>query len=249
MIKILISNDDGVYAPGIKVLAESLREIAEITVVAPDRNRSAASSSLSVTTPLRIQELENGYISVINGSPADCVHLALTGLLDCEFDMVVSGINDGENLGDDIIYSGTVAAAMEGRYLGLPALAFSLAGKTRDYYETAGRVAKELVQKIINEPLGTDLVLNINVPDLPYEELKGFEVTRSGFRHKSESMVKTEDPRGKTIYWVGDSGIAQDAGVGTDFYAISNRKVSITPLRADMTKHSVLPKIAEWMNK
>ncbi|MBL4762104.1 MAG: 5'/3'-nucleotidase SurE [Gammaproteobacteria bacterium] len=244
---ILVSNDDGVSAQGLMTLVEHLSDLAKITVVAPDRNRSGASHSLTLARPIKANTLENGYISV-DGTPTDCVHLAITGLLEKEPDMVVSGINAGANLGDDVLYSGTVAAAIEGRFLGLPAIALSLASCSMKNIDCAARVASTIVQQIRNKPLAADTILNINVPDCSWDELQGFSATRLGFRHKAEPVVKAKSPRGETIYWVGPPGPEQDAGPGTDFYAIKNNCVSITPLQVDMTRHHSLETLQEWLN-
>lgn len=249
-MKILISNDDGYLAPGINCLAEQLKQIAKITVVAPERDRSGASNSLTLDIPLRVHRTPNGFYRV-DGTPTDCVHLAITGMLDYEPDMVVSGINAGANLGDDVLYSGTVAAAMEGRFLGLPAIAVSLcahAGHRFSHYETAARVAIQLLQRLQEHPLPTDTILNVNVPDLPWEQLQGFEVTRLGHRHKAEAVIKDNDPRGRPIYWIGPAGLEQDAGPGTDFNAIREQRVSVTPLQVDLTRHNLLDNLAEWLN-
>lgn len=245
-MKILISNDDGYLAPGLFCLANKLREIAEITVIAPDRDRSGASNSLTLSRPIRATPAENGFFRV-DGTPTDCVHLAITGLLDYEPDMVVSGINAGANLGDDVLYSGTVAAAMEGRFLGFPALAVSLVGQELRHYETAACVVKHLLGQLRADPLPADTILNVNVPDVPWEQLQGFEATRLGHRHKSEPVIKSFDPRGREIYWVGPAGPEQDAGPGTDFHAIKNRRVSITPIQVDLTRYSALDKVASWL--
>jgi len=245
---ILLSNDDGYQAPGLKALAEKLQPIANIHVVAPDRNRSGASNSLTLDAPMRPQLMENGFISV-DGTPTDCVHLAITGLLEHEPDMVIAGINAGSNMGDDVIYSGTVAAAMEGRFLGLPAMAISLAGEACQYFETAAKVAEFLLDKMIKHPLPADTILNVNVPDVPWEMLAGFESTRLGRRHKSEPVVKTEDPRGRPIYWVGPVGKEEDAGAGTDFFAVNNRAVSITPLHIDLTQYTAIDNVANWLKE
>jgi 5'-nucleotidase len=247
-LRVLISNDDGVYAPGINALAKQLEEFADIHVVAPDRNRSGASHSLTLSHPVRINELENGFCSV-EGTPSDCVHLALTGLFDEHPDIVVSGINDGANLGDDVLYSGTVAAAMEGRFLGYPAIAISLVGDSCKHYDTAARVACQMVEYLQESPLPSATILNVNVPDVPYSELKGFEVTKLGTRHSAEPFIERTDPRGKPIYWIGPPGKIDDAGQGTDFHAIANKKVSITPLHADLTKHESLQPLAFWASK
>jgi 5'-nucleotidase len=246
-MKILVSNDDGYLATGINVLADALADIAEVTVVAPDRNRSAASNSLTLQDPLRIARVgDNRYR--VNGTPSDCVHLALTGFLEEEPDLVVSGINHGANLGDDVIYSGTVAAAMEGRFLGFPSIAVSLVGHRLTHFETAARVAKELVQRLQRNPLPKEFIFNVNVPDRPYEELSGIRSVRLGFRHKSEPVVKSEDPHGRTIYWVGPAGDSQDSGEGTDFHALEQGAVAITPLKIDLTRHEALSQVAEWLD-
>lgn len=244
-MKILVSNDDGVYAPGIGMLYKSLSELGEVKVIAPDRDRSAASNSLTLSTPIRITELDNGFISV-DGTPADCVYMGLRAIMDQPPKMVVSGINAGENLGDDVLYSGTVAAAMEGRFLGFPAIAVSLAGE-HTYYETAGRVVQNLVQHLIRHPLPSDTILNVNVPNIPFSEIKGYKVTRLGRRHPSANMIEEKDPRGKKIYWVGTVGKEQDAGPGTDFDAINQGYVSMTPLEIDLTRHKVLQDLEYWV--
>lgn len=244
-MRILVSNDDGVFALGISILANQLKQIAEVKVVAPDRNRSGASNSLSLETPLRIKQEESGFIAV-QGTPTDCVHLGLTGLWATEpFDMVVSGINETANLGDDILYSGTVAAAMAGRTLGVPSIAVSLAGN--QHYQTAAVVAKQLVLQLKQDPLPRDCFLNVNVPDVPLDELKGFEITRLGSRHPAEPIFQEKDPRGKVIYWIGPPGPEQDAGEGTDFYAMRQKKVSITPLQLDLTHYRVFGQLANWL--
>ncbi|WP_304986174.1 5'/3'-nucleotidase SurE [Coxiella-like endosymbiont] len=245
---LLLSNDDGVYAKGLSILAKTLKELGCVDVVAPDRNRSGASNSLTLHAPLHIKNLENGMIS-IEGTPTDCVHLAITGVLPEMPDMVVAGINDGANLGDDVWYSGTVAAAMEGRFLGLPALAISLVGEQFRYHETAAKVARQLIKHIVKDPLPSSTILNINVPDLPYHELKGFEITRLGTRHRAEPIIRQTDPRGHPIYWVGTAGAEQDAGPGTDFFAINNQCVSITPLRVDLTYYEAFDQLANWVKR
>lgn len=247
-MRILVSNDDGVYAPGIRALANEMSSIAEVTVVAPDRNRSGASNSLTLTRPLRIKQLDNCYYSV-EGTPTDCVHLALTGFLNPIADMVVSGINDGGNLGDDILYSGTVAAAMEGRYLGLPAIAFSMVGDNIQHYDAAASIARQLVLKMRANMLPSQTILNVNIPDLPLEKIRGIEVTRLGTRHAAEPIVKEYDPRGRPIYWVGPSGVEADAGPGTDFYAIAQNCVSLTPLQLDMTHYKVFDTLSAWVDE
>ena len=248
MLRVLISNDDGVYAKGIVTLAETIKKFAIVDVFAPDRNRSGASNSLTLTAPLHLKTLDNGFISV-EGTPTDCVHVAITGLLEIMPDMVVSGIDAGSNLGDDVWYSGTVAAAMEGRFLGLPAIAMSLAGDRCEHYETAAQVACELIQHILKEPLPAATILNVNVPDVPFGALQGYEVTRLGTRHCAAPTIKQMDPRGHQIYWVGPAGAEQDAGVGTDFYAIRQNKVSITPLRVDITHYEAFDVLSGWIKR
>lgn len=245
-MQILVSNDDGYQAPGIRCLARKLATIADITVVAPDRDRSGSSNSLTLDLPIRATEVKEGLYRV-EGTPTDCVHLAVTGLLELEPDMVVSGINAGSNMGDDILYSGTVAAATEGRFLGLPAIAISLASHVPTHYDTAARVAAMLVQKLLRDPLPADTILNVNVPDLPWIELRGFEATRLGQRHRAESAIKTCDPRDRPIYWIGPPGSEQDAGEGTDFHAVRNGFVSITPIQIDLTRYEALDKVAGWV--
>lgn len=245
-MKILVSNDDGYLATGINVLTAALEQVADVVVVAPDRNRSAASNSLTLSTPLRVSEFgPNRY--KVDGTPSDCVHLALTGLLDYEPDLVVSGINHGANLGDDVIYSGTVAAAMEGRFLGLPTIAVSLVGRKLQHFDTAAAVAAELVQKIERAPLASDVVLNVNVPNVSADDLAGVRATRLGFRHKSEQILKDTDPYGQPIYWVGPAGAGQDAGEGTDFFAIEEGFASVTPLKVDLTRHDAIEDLSIWL--
>ncbi len=247
-MRILLSNDDGVEAPGLHALAAALAGIAQITVVAPDRDRSGASNSLTLEMPIRARRLANGFIRV-EGTPTDCVHLAITGLLDEEPDMVVAGINAGANMGDDVIYSGTVAAATEGRFLGYPAMAISLTSHTPQYFETAARVARELVQRLCSSPLAVDSILNVNVPDIPYGELQGLRATRLGHRHKAEPVVKALDPRGRQIYWVGPAGPEQDAGPGTDFHAVNHGYVSVSPIHVDLTRHQALAAVNDWLQE
>lgn len=245
---ILLSNDDGYLAEGLNALASALSPYAEISVVAPDRNRSAASNSLTLEMPLRAYETDNGFIKV-DGTPTDCVHLAITGLLKSEPDMVFAGVNHGSNLGDDVLYSGTVAAATEGRFLGLPAVAISLAGNNPSHFETAAQVAVTLMRQLINNPLPQDTILNVNVPDVSIKDLKGYQATRLGQRHKSEPVIKSEDPRGRIIYWVGPPGAEQDAGPGTDFYAINAGFVSVTPLQVDLTRYDRINDLKAWLPK
>ena len=245
-MKILVSNDDGYMARGIIALADALSEISDVIVMAPDRNHSGASNSLTLHAPIRVRRVaEDRYF--VNGTPSDCVHLALSGYLQDDPDLVVSGVNHGANLGDDVIYSGTVAAAMEGRFLGLPAIAVSLVGQHGTHFDTAARVACDLVKRLQDNPLPGDIILNVNVPDLPFDELSGVEVTRLGFRHRSEPLVKEEDPRGRTIYWIGPAGPGQDAGPGTDFDALERGAVAVTPLKVDLTRHESLLQLKEWI--
>lgn len=260
-MKILLSNDDGIHATGIQTLAQVLRQAGhQVTIVAPDRNRSAASSCLTLIDPLRVHRFDNGDdadytdYAIIAGTPADCVHLALNGLLDTDFDLVVSGINHGANLGDDVIYSGTVGAALEGRHLPLPSIAVSLAGKKgTDYqqqhchFESAAKVVLDLLPRVQKGEMPAHQVLNVNVPNLPYDELKGVVATRLGNRSPSAEIIKQHDPRGLELYWIGAIGKPTDAGEGTDFYAIENGYVSVTPVQADMTAHQSINTLAEML--
>jgi len=247
-MKILLSNDDGVHALGIKVLYEELSKFAEVTVIAPDRNCSGASNSLTLLNPLRAQTLDNGFVSV-NGTPTDSVHLGISQLMSSQPDLVVAGINKGPNLGDDTLYSGTVAAATEGRHMGMPAIAVSLASKHEDNYQTAAVITAKVIQRLKAHPLPADQILNINVPGLPLSELKGIKVTRLGHRHKAETMKKMQDPWKRDIYWYGLLGKEQDAGEGTDFHAIFNGFASITPLTVDMTAYKSMAQMTEWINE
>ena len=243
----LISNDDGITARGIQVLSQRMSELGKVTIVAPDQDRSGASNSLTLDSPVRISEIDERTFRV-TGTPTDCVHIALTGLLDGDPDMVVSGINAGANLGDDVIYSGTVAAAMEGRFLGFPAIAVSLVfnDKPRNF-ETAAEVIALLVQRLRQDPLPADTILNINVPDLPWSEIEGIEVTRLGHRHRAEPTIREVDPRGRPMYWIGPAGAEQDAGPGTDFDAIRRGYVSVTPIHVDLTRYQALDQVAGWV--
>jgi 5'-nucleotidase len=245
-MSLLISNDDGVYAPGLDALYQALRSLCDVEVVAPERNHSGASNALTLENPLRIQHLSNGFIAV-SGTPTDCVHLALNELCINTPELVVSGINNGANMGDDVLYSGTVAAAMEGRFLGLPAIAISLSGAT--HFASAAYFAKQLVEKLLTSPLYSDQVLNVNVPDLPLDQIKGIKVTRLGKRHQAELIEKSIDPRGREIFWVGPPGEIADAGEGTDFFAIENGYVSITPLKIDLTAREQLSNLQDWLEK
>lgn len=249
-MRVLVSNDDGVDAPGIRELARALREAGhEVLIVAPDRDRSGASNSLTLDSPIRTVVQDDGAVRV-HGTPTDCVHVAITGMLDVEPDIVVSGINTCANLGDDVIYSGTVAAAMEGRFLGLPAIAMSLAtGEgTQRHYATAARAAVELVARLSIDPLPADTILNVNVPDLAWDALRGFEVTRLGHRHRAEACVPQVDPRGRQWWWIGAAGPEADAGVGTDFHAVRSGHVSITPIQVDLTRYQALEQVSGWVD-
>jgi 5'-nucleotidase len=246
-MRILLSNDDGYFAPGLNVLAEHIAKIADITVVAPERNRSGASNSLTLDRPLSVRKAANGFFYV-NGTPTDCVHIALTGLMDHMPDMVISGINDGANMGDDTIYSGTVAAATEGYLLDIPSIAVSMSQHNSTHFETAARVAVELVEHYQKVGFSSKTLLNVNVPDIPYQSLKGRQVTRLGKRHKAEPVVQLKTPRNETVYWVGAAGQPNDGGEGTDFYAVANHYVSISPIQVDLTKHAQLAEITGWLN-
>lgn len=247
-MRILLSNDDGYFSLGLACLASQLSSVAEVVVVAPERDRSGASNSLTLDRPLNLRRAASGFFYV-NGTPTDCVHLAVTGMLDTLPDMVISGINAGANMGDDTIYSGTVAAATEGFLLGIPAIAVSLAGKDLAHFETAARVVVELVRHFEKNTHAHPWLLNVNVPDMPYEQLQGKLVTRLGKRHRAEPVVKSSNPRGETVYWVGAAGKAQDAGEGTDFNAIAKGFVSITPLQVDLTQFSQLDAVEAWLGK
>ena len=247
-MRILLSNDDGYFAPGIDHLARVLADLGEITVVAPERDRSGASNSLTLDRPLSLRRTANGFYHV-NGTPTDCVHLAVTGMLDTLPDMVVSGINHGANMGDDTIYSGTVAAATEGFLLGVPAIAISLVAKGASDFSGAARIARELVERFQRDPVKVPTLLNVNVPDLPFEQIKGIQVTRLGKRHKAEPVIKTTNPRNDTVYWIGAAGAAQDAGEGTDFHAVANGYASITPLQIDLTHQGQITTVRDWLGK
>jgi 5'-nucleotidase len=243
----LISNDDGITARGIEVLSRRMSELGKVTIVAPDQDRSGASNSLTLDSPVRIREIDERMFRV-TGTPTDCVHIALTGLLESDPDMVVSGINAGANLGDDVIYSGTVAAAMEGRFLGFPAIAVSLVFNDKPrYFETAAEAITLLVQRLREDPLPADTILNINVPDLAWSEIGGFEVTRLGHRHRAEPTIRELDPRGRPMYWIGPAGAEQDAGPGTDFDAIRRGYISVTPIHVDLTRYQALDQVAGWI--
>jgi 5'-nucleotidase len=246
-VKILVSNDDGYFAPGITLLAEALRQLGEVTVVAPERDRSGASNSLTLDRPLTVRRAPNGYFSV-NGTPTDCVHIAVTGLLDFMPDVVVSGVNLGANMGDDTIYSGTVAAAAEGYLLGIPSVALSLTSKTGEHFQSAIGIALHILERLKRRPFAEPVLLNVNVPDIAPDALAGVEVTRLGRRHKAEPVVKLKTPRGETAYWIGPAGAAADAGPGTDFHAVEANRVSVTPLRMDLTHNVQLEKAREWLS-
>jgi len=245
-MRILLSNDDGYLAPGLAALHEAMHGLGDVTVVAPERNRSGASNSLTLDRPLHLKQAANGFFYV-NGTPTDCVHLAVTGMLDHEPDMVLSGINWGPNMGDDTVYSGTVAAAMEGYLLGVPSIALSLASFDGRHFATAGRIARQLAERFRSRAFGEPVLLNVNVPDLPWEDIAGMRVTRLGRRHKAEPVVKQVSPRGETVYWVGGAGAAADAGEGTDFHAVEHGWVSVTPLHVDLTHTGQLERVREWM--
>ena len=245
-MRILLSNDDGYFAPGLAYLAEALSQIAEIIVVAPERDRSGSSNSLTLDRPLSLHKSHNGFYYV-NGTPTDCVHLAVTGMLDVMPDMVVSGVKHGANMGDDTIYSGTVAAATEGFLLGIPSLAISLVSSSHGNYRTAARVAADMVLRCRDHEIQRPVLLNINVPDIEYDQLAGIEVTRLGRRHKAEPVIKSQSPRGESVYWVGAAGAAQDAGNGTDFHAVLHNRVSVTPLQIDLTRYDQMDLIAKWL--
>jgi len=247
-LRILLANDDGYQARGLRTLAERLSAFSEVTIVAPDRNRSGASNSLTLETPLRVERVDkNTYY--INGTPTDCVHIAITGLLDHVPDMLISGINHGANLGDDVLYSGTVAAAMEGRFLGIPSIAVSLVVAGNEHFATAADLVARLVERHLTDPLPTDSILNVNVPDVPRDALHGVRATRLGFRHKSEPAIKTLDPHNRPIYWIGPAGAGQDAGPGTDFHAVASGYASVTPLKIDLTAHVALDGVAQWFTR
>ena len=245
-MKILVSNDDGYEAAGIIQLAKSLTDIAEVIVVAPIENKSAASSSLTIGKPLKPIQIDTN-IYAIDATPSDCVHLALCGFIKESIDLVVTGINSGANLGDDVIYSGTVAGAIEGRFLGLPSIAISLASWECNYFETAGNIAKMLVKQIDKALLLKNTIINVNVPDIPMNEILGIKSTRLGSRHKSAPSI--QDLKDPSLYWIGENGQEDDNGEGTDFHAVSNNYVSVTPLQIDQTKHNEIPAALEWIRK
>ena len=245
-MRILLSNDDGYQARGLRTLAEHLAGVAQVTIVAPDRNRSGASNSLTLESPLRVEQAEDN-VYYVNGTPTDCVHIAITGLLAEPPDMLISGINHGENLGDDVLYSGTVAAAMEGRILGIPAIAVSLVLGEGAHFRAAAELVRGFVERHLVDPLPKDTILNVNIPDLPRANIRGIRTTRLGFRHPSEPVVKARDPKNRPIYWIGPVGAGQDAGPGTDFHAVAESHVSVSPLKVDLTAHAALEPLAGWI--
>jgi 5'-nucleotidase len=247
-MKILVTNDDGILAGGIKALAEALKQIADVVVIAPDRNQSGVSSALSLETPLRVMEVRDNWYQ-LNGTPADCVKLALSGFLNDEPDLVVSGINAGPNMGDDVVYSGTVAAAIEGRFLSLPSIALSCVGEKEMNYEAAAKVAVDLVKRLRRKPLESGLILNVNVPNVPYDEIKGMKTTRQGERDFAQPLMPTEDGRGKRIYWLGGTGRVKDDSDGTDFHAVKNHYVSVMPMHVDMTAYEKIKVVQNWIEK
>jgi 5'-nucleotidase len=247
-VRILLSNDDGYQARGLRTLAEHLADVAEITIVAPDRNRSGASNSLTLESPLRVEQAED-HVYYVNGTPTDCVHIAITGLLEQPPDMLIAGINHGENLGDDVLYSGTVAAAMEGRFLGIPAIAVSLVLGEGGHFRAAAELVREFVERNLVDPLPTDTILNVNIPDLPRAQIRGIRATRLGFRHPSDPVVKGLDPKNRPIYWIGPVGAGQDAGPGTDFHAVAESYVSVSPLKVDLTAHAALESLGGWIGR
>lgn len=244
---ILLSNDDGYFSSGLAALAAAMADLGTVTVVAPDAEKSGASNSLTLDRPLMVRRAPNGFYRV-NGTPTDCVHMAVTGMLDITPDVIVSGINHGANMGDDTIYSGTVAAATEGYLLGIPSIAVSLVTQQgTGYFDTAARVVAQLVQQIQRKPLTQPTLLNVNVPDVPFEQIKGMKITRLGRRHKAEPVIKSLNPRGEVVYWVGAAGPAADAGEGTDFDAVARGWVSLTPLQVDLTHFQQLDPLRQWL--
>jgi 5'-nucleotidase len=247
-MRILVSNDDGYLSPGLAALVDAVRPFGDVFVIAPEQNHSGASNSLTLTRPLTVHRADNGFL-FINGTPTDCVHIALTGLLEQPPDLVVSGINNGQNMGDDTIYSGTVAGAMEGFLFGVPAIAFSLVERGYAHLDSAARIAADIVARYMADPIPGPFLLNVNIPNLPYEAIAGITGTRLGRRHHAEPVIRSENPRGETIYWVGGAGSARDAGPGTDFHATANGYVSVTPLQVDLTHNGQLPIVREWLQR
>lgn len=247
---ILLSNDDGYLAPGLLALYQALFPLGRVTVVAPEQNHSGASNSLTLQRPVMVQTAADGAqrgFLYINGTPTDCVHIALTGLLDEPPDLVVSGINQGQNMGEDVLYSGTVAAAMEGAMFGIPAFAFSQDERDWKHIDTAAQVAREVVMRYMQAPLPSPFLLNVNIPACAYEQLGDMQVTRLGKRHPSQEVIAQKNPRGETVYWIGAAGDAKDASEGTDFYAVAHQQVSLTPLQLDLTGHAQLPELRRWL--
>ena len=242
----LLSNDDGYMAPGLDILAREIARLGKVTVVAPDRDRSGSSNSLTLDTPLSVKTAANGF-RYVNGTPTDCVHLAITGLLTDVPDMVISGINSGPNLGDDVLYSGTVAAAMEGRFLGRPAVAVSLAGNDTSHFEPAAALVGKFIERMLTEELPPELLLNINIPDITTTDNLRWETTRLGKRHKSEASVRMSDPKGREVFWIGPAGPGSDVGPGTDFHAIQRGNISVTPLQFDLTRYDIIDDVASWI--
>ena len=245
-MKLLLSNDDGVYAAGLAAMAEALADLAEIRVIAPERDHSGASNSLTLNRPLMLQKAANGFMWV-DGTPTDCVHLGLSARFGFAADRVVSGINTHANLGDDVLYSGTVAAAMEGRFLTYPAIAISLVNAGNNHFDTAARVVRQLLQSPKSLSVPPRTVLNINVPDVPFRDLRGSRITRLGHRAKGGEPQEILDPRGRKRYWLALAGAGDDAGEGTDFAAIEAGYVSVTPIHADMTRHDAFESLQNWI--
>src|SRR5882672_1431344 len=245
-MRILVSNDDGYLSPGLQALVDAMQPYGEIFVIAPEQNHSGASNSLTLNRPLSVQRGSNGFL-LVNGTPTDCVHIGLTGLLEHRPDLVVSGINDGQNMGDDTIYSGTVAAAMEGYLLGIPSIAFSHVDKGHAHLDAAAECAARLIARIATLPLPAAMLLNVNIPNVARSDLRGLRATRLGKRHPSEPVIQSKNPRGEKIWWVGSAGSAMDAGPGTDFDAVAQRYVSLTPLQIDLTHTQQLPLVAAWL--
>lgn len=246
---LLLSNDDGYQAPGLECLAEYLGPLANLTVIAPSRDRSGASNSLTLDRNLHVRTAPNGFHYVEEGTPTDCVHLGITGLIDPEPDMVVSGINSGANLGDDVLYSGTVAAAMEGRTLGLPAIAVSIASCSPKYYETAAHIAHSLVCRLAERMLPSEVILNVNVPDRPLGDLRGLRLTRLGQRHRAEPAIRQEHENSHSVWRVGPPGPDKDGGEGTDFHAVREGFASVTPMQVDLTRHHDFDNLSKWLQQ
>ena len=245
-MRILVANDDGYLAPGLAALADRMRSLGEVFVIAPESNHSGASNSLTLSRPLTVREASNGFLYV-NGTPTDCVHIALTGLLDGRPDLIVAGINNGQNMGDDTIYSGTVAAAMEGYLFGVPSIAFSHVDKGHQHLDAAAQVAADVVERFVRAPLAGPVLLNVNIPNRPLGEMRGLRVTRLGKRHHSEPVIRAANPQGEPIYWIGAAGVAKDAGPGTDFHAVENGYVSVTPLQIDLTHCGQIEVVEQWL--